>query len=444
MRHIDLPVNHFPNSSRYKPDKSGTFKNRYWLDASHYSPGGPVIVLQSGETDATSRLVYMQKGILAQLAEATNGIGVVLEHRYYGQSFPTDSLSTENLRFLTTEQALADEVYFAQNIVFPGLEDKNLTSHTTAYLSYGGSYPGSISAFLRVKYPDVFWGSISSAGVTKAILDYWQYYATPAEYGPTFCMTTQKLFTKMADNILMGKKKSKSIHKLKHLFGLDHITHDVDFANQLSSGVGSWQGLNWDPEVSQDNFYEFCRNLSSLVVLFPETESKRSLAEEVIEDGGYTADPLLVNQLLNYVGWMNLTAVSVCQNEGHTHDHCFSNLNSTFYQQHELKDYVWRSWAYQYCTEWGYLPTGSGVPEDQMSLISRTLDLEYLSTVCREAFNITDPPDVEEVNKFGGYDIHYPRLAIIDGEWDPWRPATPHAFGEYYQICRIRHSAVEY
>ena len=119
----------------------------------------------------------MQKGILAQLAEATHGVSVVFEHRYYGDSFPTDDLSTENLRFLTTEQALADEAYFALNIVFPGLEDKDLTSNTTAYISYGGSYSGAMSAFLRVKYPDIFWGSISSSGVTKAIYDYWQYYS---------------------------------------------------------------------------------------------------------------------------------------------------------------------------------------------------------------------------------------------------------------------------
>ena len=40
-------------------------------------------MLQSGETDASGRLPYLQKGILAQLAQATHGIGVVLEHLYY-------------------------------------------------------------------------------------------------------------------------------------------------------------------------------------------------------------------------------------------------------------------------------------------------------------------------------------------------------------------------
>jgi len=92
------------------------------------------------------------------MAEVTHGIGVVLEHRYYGSSIPTEDLSTENLRFLTTDQALADEAYFAKNVVFHGLDDKNLTAPNVAYIGYGGSYAGAFNAFLRKLYPDVFWG----------------------------------------------------------------------------------------------------------------------------------------------------------------------------------------------------------------------------------------------------------------------------------------------
>jgi hypothetical protein len=173
---ISVPVDHFHNSSQYEPHSNATFDLRYWFDASHYQPGGPVIVLQSGETDASGRLPYLVKGILAKLAQATHGIGVVLEHRYYGTSFPTPDLSTKNLRFLTTEQALADEAYFARNIVFPGLEHLDLTSESAAYIGYGGSYAGAFNAFLRVVYPDVFWGTISSSGVTKAIVSDIQNY----------------------------------------------------------------------------------------------------------------------------------------------------------------------------------------------------------------------------------------------------------------------------
>lgn len=109
--------------------------------------------------------------ILQKLAKATHGIGVVLEHRYYGESFPTADLSTESLRFLTTEQALADEAYFAQNIVFPGFENVTLTAPTTAYIGYGGSYAGGFSAFMRTEYPDVFWGESFRSMDTRTATD---------------------------------------------------------------------------------------------------------------------------------------------------------------------------------------------------------------------------------------------------------------------------------
>ncbi|KAI7225586.1 serine carboxypeptidase [Hortaea werneckii] len=424
------PIDHFHNETKYEPHSNGTFNMRYWFDASHYEPGGPVIILQSGETSAAGRLPFLQKGILAQLAEATHGIGVVLEHRYYGTSFPTPDLSTENLRFLTTAQALADEAYFAQNIQFPGLEDLgDLTSQTTAYLSYGGSYSGAFSAFLRVQYPETFFGAISSSGVTKAIYDYWQYYEPIAENGPPECIAAQKTLTHIVDNILIGKNESDLTATLKSAFGLPNVTYDNDFANTLASGIGNWQSLNWDPAVGSSEVYNYCANISDTDVLYPATECLRSTASYLIDQGGYSANMSLVNQMLNYIGYVNLTSVSSCAEEDETQDQCFSNHNATFYQQDSLDD-TWRAWPYQYCTEWGYLQTGSGVPQDQLPLISRTLDLDYMMIICNEAFGIYGPPNTTTVNKYGGYDISYPRLAFIDGEWDPWRPATPHAFGK--------------
>ncbi|GAB1728866.1 hypothetical protein NU195Hw_Modified_115t1 [Hortaea werneckii] len=430
------PIDHFHNETKYEPHSNDTFNMRYWFDASHYEPGGPVIILQSGETSAAGRLPFLQKGILAQLAEATHGIGVVLEHRYYGTSFPAPDLSTENLRFLTTAQALADEAYFAQNIKFPGLEDLgDLTSKTTAYLSYGGSYSGAFSAFLRVQYPETFFGAISSSGVTKAIYDYWQYYEPIAENGPPECIAAQKTLTHIVDNILIGKNNSDLTATLKSAFGLPNVTYDNDFANTLASGIGNWQSLNWDPAVGSSEVYNYCANISDTDVLYPATESLRSTASYLIGQGGYSANTSLVNQMLNYIGYVNLTSVSSCAEEDETQDQCFSNHNATFYQQDSLDD-TWRAWPYQYCTEWGYLQTGSGVPQDQLPLISRTLDLDYMMIICNEAFGIYGPPNTTNVNKYGGYDISYPRLAFIDGEWDPWRPATPHAFG------KERHSTI--
>lgn len=71
-------------------------------------------------------------------------------------------------------------------------------------------------------------------------------------------------------------------------------------------------------------------------------------------------------------------------------------------------------------------------------MVSRLIDLEYASIMCREAFGIYRPSDVNRVNKYGGFDIEYERLAFIDGEVDPWRPATPHS-----ELARPRKSTLE-
>jgi hypothetical protein len=73
------PIDHFSNSS-------DTFEQRYWINTRHYTPGsgGPVIVLDGGETSGEDRIPFLDTGIVEILTRATGGVGVVLEHRYYG------------------------------------------------------------------------------------------------------------------------------------------------------------------------------------------------------------------------------------------------------------------------------------------------------------------------------------------------------------------------
>lgn len=406
-----------------------TFNLRYWFDASHYQEGGPVIVLQSGETSGVGRLPYLQKGIVSILAQAVGGLGVILEHRYYGTSFPTSDLSTESLRFLTTDQAVADMAYFAKNVKFAGLEDRNLTAPNVPYIAYGGSYAGAFVAILRKLYPDVYWGAISSSGVTEAIYDYWQYFEAARLFAPGDCATNTQKLTNVVDNILIGPNGTDYVQRLKDVFGLGNVTLSSDFANSITSGIEGLQSTNWDPAINDTSFGEYCDAISSTSIVYDGTASKKDEVVALLTAGGYAAEAsALTNPMLNYIGWVNTTTVVPCAESGVTQDACVTNFNSTFYQLDDISQ-TWRSWPYQYCFEWGYLQTGSGVPQDQLPLISRLIDLNYSSTICKEAFNITTPSKIERINQWGGFNFSYPRLAIIDGEHDPWRQATPHAIG---------------
>ena len=85
------PLDHFI-------DTGFTFNQRYWVNNRHWKSGGPVIVLDGGETSGEDRLPFLDTGIVDILTSATNGLGVVLEHRYYGASVPVENFTTDSLR----------------------------------------------------------------------------------------------------------------------------------------------------------------------------------------------------------------------------------------------------------------------------------------------------------------------------------------------------------
>lgn len=72
-------------------------------------------------------------------------------------------------------QSLQDSAHFAKNVVFPGLESRDLTANKTAWIYYGGSYAGAKSAFARKLFPNIWWGAIASSAVTEAVVDFWEY-----------------------------------------------------------------------------------------------------------------------------------------------------------------------------------------------------------------------------------------------------------------------------
>ena len=271
-------------------------------------------------------------------------------------------------------------------------------------------------------------GAISSSGVTEAIYDFWNYYSPVAQYGPPDCISTTQKLINVVDNILINKGNDATlVHELMSAFGLGDLTYSNDFANVLSDGVGSWQGKNWDPAVNDPSFALYCGNISSNETLYTPSTSLTYIVEDLLVKGGYGDQSYLVNRMLNFIGWIHITQVDPCiVKGGQTADECFSTHNQTFYSQDNISQ-TWRSWPYQYCSQWGFLQTGSGVPQGTLPLISRTIDLNYESIICRDAFGITSPPNTAVINAYGGYSISYSRLAIIDGQADPWRGATPHA-----------------
>lgn len=79
-------------------------------------------------------------------------------------------MSTENLKYLSSEQGLADLATFRQFIHSSyNLGDSN------KWVSFGGSYPGSLSAWFRLKYPHLVHAAVSSSAPMLAVIDFPMY-----------------------------------------------------------------------------------------------------------------------------------------------------------------------------------------------------------------------------------------------------------------------------
>jgi len=219
---------------------------------------------------------------------------------------------------------------------------------------------------------------------------------------------------------------------LKSLFGLSGLQDDYDFVSTIESALGYWQSKNWDPAVGSLVFDEFCEALNHPL--------------SGVADYGLITKPEIKKLLeflgvdvtiFNYAKYVRDNIVSQCPEDSSVEE-CFGTSDPSKYQDVSL-DQNWRLWVFQYCTQWGYLFVA---PPDQKlpRIVSRLHTLENESRICHQAFppgdyfQVPPLPNVAVVNELGDFDITASRLAIIDGEIDPWRPMTPHS--TYYASDR--------
>jgi len=345
---MSVPIDHFLNETKYEPHSDGFYNLRYWVDTSNYEEGGPVVILHSGEFDTEGRLPFLKHGIVPILTKATGGVGIVLEHRYYGTSWPTNETDTKSYRFLTTDQALADTAYFSKNLKVPGLEQYKLAAPGTPHILYGGSYAGGFVALARKLYPQVFWGAISSSGVTEVIDDFWQYTEAARHFSPGDCSpTNQRLIDIVDKQLLSGDPKKEE--GIKSLFGLRDLWND-EFASVLAENQGALQGTNWDPAEDSTDFGTFCAVISSDAALFSSTAHLRTRVRSVVQEAGYAPEPM-TSRMLNFIGYIKNAVKeeikgSPCEGKKNLRECLSARLAK------DDASHTWsRSWLYQTCTE---------------------------------------------------------------------------------------------
>ena len=90
--------------------EGATWSQRFWENMEHYVPGGPAFIMIGGEGEASPG--WLNYGQWYKWAKENGAAMFLLEHRYYGQSQPTEDMSTENMRYLSSRQGLEDLAHF--------------------------------------------------------------------------------------------------------------------------------------------------------------------------------------------------------------------------------------------------------------------------------------------------------------------------------------------
>ena len=147
------------------------WQQRYFKNASFWDAReGPVFVMLGGEGPESARCVL--RGHHVKLAAQHRALLLCLEHRHYGDSFPVPDLSTRNLAFLSSEQALADLARFLGHVraELPLRAEQRV-------VTFGGSYSGALSAWARIKLPHLVFAAVASSAPVRALTDFTGYDA---------------------------------------------------------------------------------------------------------------------------------------------------------------------------------------------------------------------------------------------------------------------------
>ncbi|KAI0390310.1 extracelular serine carboxypeptidase-like protein [Xylariaceae sp. FL0594] len=439
-------INHFPDN--HLPFANETFTQRYYFDSSYYKPGeshrahpssmsppgsadqnyqgGPVYLYISGETSGPSRFSNLRTGIVQILMQATNGLGVILENRYYGQSYPFNTSTTDQLAFLSTAQTIADNSYFAQHAVFPGI-NHDLTAPGTPWILYGGSLAGAQTAFSIKRYGDVLYGGIASSAPIHVVVGYPEWYNPIQKYAPQDCVARINNIIDKFD-ALVARNNTVAIKKFKELFGLGSLTDHRDFASAIVDPIGNpgnylsntWQELNWNSTYGSRDFFYFCGNVT-------DNDGNKTIAKNDYALSHYTGGEPWVG-LGGYAHYIKTYTLPLCSSGDPSSHDCWGTQNQTAFA--DITNSASRSYLYTSCTEQGaYIDA----PKEGPSLLSRVIDTSYEQQWCTWAFpkgsynQIPSAPDVETYNSFGNFGFSADRLAFIDGDQDVWNGLCYHS-----------------
>ena len=356
---FDQLIDHF------NPEDRRTFKQKYYVTDQFWDrENGPVILYICGEGPCSG--VPEKRLFISTLAEQNKAVVLSLEHRFYGVSQPFKDLSTENLRYLTVEQALEDLAHFIHWV------KTNSTlgiGENRKWMTYGGSYPGALSAWFRYKYPHLTAGAVASSAVINVITDFGDYdhqiYLSALKSGKWCTDRIQELIKYVEGKLDSDPVSIKKEFKAEKLTDLEFLYY---YSDSFSGMVQYGQRVQMCDLMRNDSFQERYDNLKQAIM-------------------GNNPEPYSAEYVRNDTWWPERDPM--------------------------------RQWTWQTCIDMGWFQ--SAYHNASESLRSSRLTGKFFLDFCEQVFGKGYIPDEKLSNsKRGGLKLDVSNLIMVNGCEDPW------------------------
>eukprot|EP00746_Dinoflagellata_sp_MGD_P078537 gnl/MRDRNA2_/MRDRNA2_31396_c0_seq1.p1 gnl/MRDRNA2_/MRDRNA2_31396_c0~~gnl/MRDRNA2_/MRDRNA2_31396_c0_seq1.p1 ORF type:complete len:505 (+),score=64.86 gnl/MRDRNA2_/MRDRNA2_31396_c0_seq1:82-1596(+) len=342
-----------------------TYKQRYFANFDHYKPGGPIFIYIGGEGPLSATAV---SGFTsnALFAERLNGATVAVEHRFYGKSQPFDSLATEHLQYLTSQQALHDLAQFQAWFI------ANRSLDSSHFFCMGGSYPGNLAAWYRLDFPNMTDGCWAASAPVEA-----------KEIWPGFGEMVWKAVATDWRGVRDDSVSVKLYAGYEQIAGLIHDPTPASF-QMLMKTFNVCPGTLVSQQ-DRDNLEMTISTFPGLIMQYNNTKTPKLKA---IRDLVIKAETPL-DAALSVSRFLNLTV-------GTGPGGCTDNSIGTFYSQlsnatlpSSGEGNAGRTWTWQTCNEFGYFQTGTSIFEKPTMYTRGASSKALWQQVCEDIFGIS-------------------------------------------------------
>lgn len=351
-----------------RPEDTRTFNQRFYVDSSNaVDENSPVFYLICGEAECrgTGEVPFA-----AKLAQQYRAHLVALEHRFYGRSMPSTTLSSANLESLTIESAINDLANFQRYAMDKlGLKGK--------WVSFGGSYPGGLSAFYRLKHPELVVGALASSAPVFIKAEFNEYDAHIASViNRTSCGKAVLDAVKVIEEMV---QTPEGFAQAKQYFGVPQMRLVEDFMYTVADSLAA--------AVQYGTHEQFCQTLQG--------------PGNPVENYGRAGQAA--------VSVLGASLFDISMQAAENLDG--SDPSSNF-----------RQWMWQSCTEFGWFQTANYQTSEGTSR-SLSVDLAYHERLCQRLFGrpATVKTAMNDTWYMRFFDPETQHIIFTNGGNDPWQ-----------------------